>query len=365
LDSSGNVIVTGTSSDVSGARDYATIAYSNGGFPLWTNRYSGPGSADDAALAVAVDSSDNVIVTGYSPGSGSGNDYATIKYSSTGAALWTNRYNGPANGDDQAFAVAVDTSDNVIVTGFSHGGATDYDYLTIKYSSMGVALWTNRYNGPANGYDGAYAVAVDSSGNVVVTGGSHGGATGYDYSSIQYSSAGTALWTNRYNGPGNGADEARAVAVDGSGTVFVTGYSSSSGGPYDFATIAYSNSGAPLWTNRYNGPGNGYDYPLTSRSLAVAGNGSVVVVGQLHSGQHDEYATVKYVTVPRLDIRRTTTNTVAVSWPSPSSDFQLQQNTNIAGTNWTLTAAPSDDGTNKTFIVSPPIGNRFYRLLYQ
>ena len=65
--------------------------------PLWTNRYNGPGNAADYAYAVAVDGSNNVIVTGTSARSGSGDDYATIKYSSDGVALWTNRYNGQAN----------------------------------------------------------------------------------------------------------------------------------------------------------------------------------------------------------------------------------------------------------------------------
>ena len=138
--------------------------------PLWTNRYNGPGNGDDAASAVAVDGSNNVIVTGYSTGSGSAYDYATIKYSSAGVPLWTNRYNGPGNGDDDACAVAVDGSNNVIVTGYSTGSGSAYDYATIKYSSAGVPLWTNRYNGPGNGDDDAHAVAVDGSNNVIVTG---------------------------------------------------------------------------------------------------------------------------------------------------------------------------------------------------
>ncbi|HEX5220922.1 MAG TPA: SBBP repeat-containing protein, partial [Verrucomicrobiae bacterium] len=365
LDSTGNVIVTGYSIDSISAGDYLTIKYSNGGFPLWTNQYSGAGAFDDYAQAVAVDSSGNVIVTGYVTSSAGDYDYATIKCSSSGVPLWTNRYHGPGNDNDQAYAVVVDHSDNVIVTGSSHGDAADYDFLTIKYSSVGVALWTNRYNGPANGYDQAWSVAVDKSDNVIVTGGVSSEATGYDYVTIKYSSAGVALWTNRYNGPGNDYDDAYAVAVDGDDTVFVTGYSYSSAVSGDFATIAYSSTGAPLWTNHYNGPGNGEDYPSTSRSLAVVGTGSVVVAGQSRRGQHSEYATVKYVTAPRLDIRRTATNTVAVSWPSPSSGFQLRQNTNLAGTNWTTTSAPSDDGTNKTFLVNPPNGSRFYRLFYQ
>ena len=41
---------------------------------------TGRGTADDTPNAVAVDRSGNVIVTGYSTGSGSGYDFATIKY---------------------------------------------------------------------------------------------------------------------------------------------------------------------------------------------------------------------------------------------------------------------------------------------
>lgn len=68
---------------------------------------------------------------------------------------------------------------------------------------------------------------------------------------------------------------------------------------------------------------------------------------------------------PTLTITRTTTNTVAVSWPSPSTAWVLQQNTNnVSSVNWSnVTATIQDDGTTKTLIVNPPTGNRFYRLL--
>jgi len=69
---------------------------------------------------------------------------------------------------------------------------------------------------------------------------------------------------------------------------------------------------------------------------------------------------------PLLSIVLTATNTALISWPSSSTGFTLQQNTNSVGSpNWSnVTATPSDNGTIKYIIVNPPAGNRFYRLKY-
>jgi len=68
-------------------------------------------------------------------------------------------------------------------------------------------------------------------------------------------------------------------------------------------------------------------------------------------------------TGPSLTIFRSTTNTAVVLWPSPSTGFGLQQNTNsISSLNWSNVTAINDNGTNKFIIVNPPTGHRFYRL---
>ena len=144
---------------------------------------------------------------------------------------WVRRYNGPSGtGGDYASAMAVDGAGNVYVTGRSSNGA-NYDYATVKYNAAGDTLWVRRYNGPGNGADYAYAIKVDSTGNVYITGQSSGGAapgTGNDYATIKYNTAGDTLWVRRYNGPlGTGADVASAMAVDGAGNVYVTGNSNS------------------------------------------------------------------------------------------------------------------------------------------
>lgn len=68
---------------------------------------------------------------------------------------------------------------------------------------------------------------------------------------------------------------------------------------------------------------------------------------------------------PSLTILLTTTNTAVVSWPSPSTGFALQQSPGLATPTWTAPLEPvSDDGTNRFIIVTPPSGNRFYRLFH-
>jgi uncharacterized delta-60 repeat protein len=416
VDGSNNVVVTGYSTGTGGNYDYATIKYSSAGVPLWTNRYNGPENSDDYARAVAVDGSNNVIVTGYSYSSGGASsfNYVIIKYSSAGMPLWTNRYNGPGYSfsDDRAEAVAVDGDNNVIVTGFSL-----YDYATIKYSSAGVPLWTNRYAGPANSLDYAYAVAVDGDNNVIVTGSCSDGGDADDYTTVKYSSAGVPLWTNRYDGPASFYDDAcavkvdsdnnvivtgtsdgsyfgyatikyssagvplwtnrynglldadaYAVAVDSDNNVIVTGTSSSSGGDtYDYATVAYSSVGMPLWTNRYNGPGNSYDYAM---AMAVDHSNNVIVTGSSYGiGGNYDYATIKYSSagVPLLSITRTAANTVIVSWPAPAEGWVLEYTNTLMGVSGAWPQMPPPYQTNETtiwatFTNMPATDSQFYRL---
>ncbi|MCI0746430.1 MAG: SBBP repeat-containing protein [Verrucomicrobia subdivision 3 bacterium] len=278
-DPAGNVVVAGSTDDGFTGPDILIIKYSATGVSLWTNRYNGPGDREDHVSDMAVDSSGNVFVAGWSVGIDANCDYATIKYSATGVALWTNSYNGTANTNDQAFAVAVDNNGNVFVTGRSPGTAGNWEYATLAYSGAGVPLWTNRS-------DGDFAlnrVTVDGSGNVFVTGSLYA-----DYTTIAYSGAGVALWTNRYDGAANADDVATALAVDNNGNVFVTGYSLR-----DYTTVAYSATGVPFWTNRYDGPyGDDRAY-----AVAVGSSGNVFVTGFTAvsgvAGSSD-YATIAY-----------------------------------------------------------------------
>ncbi len=73
------------------------------------------------------------------------------------------------------------------MTGYSHGGVTDYDYATLKYdSATGNQIWLMRYDG-GYGFDRANAIALDAAGNVYVTGQSDDIISFMDYATIKYS----------------------------------------------------------------------------------------------------------------------------------------------------------------------------------
>src|SRR5215831_13397247 len=258
----------------------------------WVARYNGPLNAVDMSFALAVDGSGNVYVTGRSQGAGTDYDYATVKYNASGQQVWIARYSGPYR--DLANAIAVDGSGNVYVTGQSEPvfGSNIYDYVTIKYDASGAEQWVAHYNGPGNDDDVASAIAVDGSGNVYVTGRSQGAGADYDYATVKYNASGTEEWVARYDGPGNAFDFAAAIAVDGGANVYVTGQSV---GPaplnsVDYATIKYNASGTEQWVARYDGPDNSADF---ATGIALDGSGNVYVTGGSTSGAYD-YATIKY-----------------------------------------------------------------------
>jgi uncharacterized delta-60 repeat protein len=260
----------------------------------WAKTYNGPGNGIDIAFSVVVDDLGNVYVAGNSPGDTSANDITTVKYDSSGQQQWVQRYNGPGNSDDGTNgtnAIAVDSSGNVYVAGWS-AGTENTDYVVIKYNSNGDQQWAQRYNGPGNGYDAPYGIALDSSGNVYVTGTSTGDGTGSDYTTVKFDNNGQQQWAKNYNGSGNGYDAGQALAVDESGNVYVTGVSTAQNGLSDCVTIKYDTNGNQQWAKVYDGPANGTDY---GNSVAVDGSGNVYVTGSSTGSTTDrDYLTIKY-----------------------------------------------------------------------
>ncbi len=243
VDSSGNIYVAGYTAGAldgetnSGSDDIYLTKYNSAGTRQWTRLAGTTGSDQSGWGAVAVDGSGNSYVTGYTSGNldgetnAGGSDAVLIKYNSAGTKQWT-RLLGTA-GSDSAWAVAVDGSGNIYISGFTDGnlgGETNSggtDAFLAKYNSAGTLQWTRLLGNATLTY--SYAVAVAGSGNIYISGMTRGSLDGETNAGIQdifiakYNTSGTRQWTRMLGS--TVFDYCYGVAVDGTENVYAAGQS--------------------------------------------------------------------------------------------------------------------------------------------
>ncbi|KXK56795.1 MAG: PKD repeat protein [Chlorobi bacterium OLB5] len=176
VDNTENVYVTGSSF----FGKILTIKYDINGNQLWEKIYDGPGVGTDRPSDLKINSLGNIVITGLSTGIGTGGDFVTILYNTSGDSLWVKTYNGIGNGGDIAFSLKIDNLNNIYITGGSLGNFSDYDFVTIKYNLEGIQQWLMRYPNEVGGGGISYNVMVDNQKNLYITGlGNSSGINGY------------------------------------------------------------------------------------------------------------------------------------------------------------------------------------------
>jgi hypothetical protein len=201
------------------------------------------------------------------------------------------RYNGPANGNDEAYDLTVDHTGNVFVTGLSaDNGILDRDFCTIKYHPDGDIAWVRRYNGPSNGNEEARALALDGVGNVSVTGGSWWGGGQSDYATAKYDADGNELWVRRYWSDDSSYDVTTDIGVDNSGNVIVTGISGFPEVWSNWTTLKYNSSGDTMWVKQRI-----CSEDCMPVALSVDSSGNVVVTGIEGNETNMDCITIRYI----------------------------------------------------------------------
>ncbi len=230
-------------------------------------------TADDFGYAIALDSSGNIYITGYA--FSNTKTIPILKFDPNGNLLWQKVW-GALSNSENGYGIAVDSSGNVYVTGsaYVYGGGS-LDLILLKLDSNGNLLWQRSWGGTSS--DEGYGVAVDSSGSVYVTGytGSFG-FTGFAAILLKFSSAGNLLWEKTWGGT---YEAGQSVAVDPSGNVYVAGYTNHFGaGNYDMLILKFDGSSGLLWSRTWGGPGNDQAF-----NVAIDPVGNIYVAGQTNS----------------------------------------------------------------------------------
>jgi uncharacterized delta-60 repeat protein len=288
VDDSGNAYVAGAGQGIGTGFDFFLVKYDPDGYPLWEARYDGCGGYD-RVRALAVHPAGGAVITGESESAGADYDYATIRCSAAGVVLWTARYDGPGNGRDLPAALVLDGQGNIYVTGSSAGSGTLQDWATLKYDSQGQLQWAARFNSADDADDDAVDLAVDDAGNVYVAGIGEGYGTRQDITVVKYNPQGQELWSDHYNGPGGADDVPNAVRITADGDILVTGRSWSAETLYDFTVIRYTPQGMRIWLERFNGP-QGYDWP---NGTVVDANDNIYMTGFTNGPHAADYFTIK------------------------------------------------------------------------
>ena len=246
------------------------LKYAPDGAVVWDATFGD--SITQKAASLAVDSADNVILFGRFIGSmdfggagtldsssGGAYDLFVAKLTSDGVPIWAQRFG--SSDSENAFDVAVDASDSVLLTGsfqgtvdFGTGPMTapnpDSEFL-VKLSSGGTPTWAKQWNG----YQSQYAVAADGDLNVVVTGWFSGTVdfggpdlTGGSMYCLKLDANGDHLWSKSYGEAGSLSAAPYALAVDGDNHILVGGWAA---GGIDLGTGPLPGVGEEIFVAKY------------------------------------------------------------------------------------------------------------------
>ncbi|HZF50800.1 MAG TPA: SBBP repeat-containing protein [Polyangiaceae bacterium] len=289
-----------------GAHDIFIVKYDPNGNDLWAKRF---GDGDDEwGGSIAIDGAGNVFVTGVCNGTINFGDafklcdyrgIFVVKLAPSGEYVWSKVFKATAQ--SSAFDIAADSSGNVVLTGelqgsINFGGgmltsAGNTDIFVVKLNALGEHVWSQLF-GDATSQSGE-SVAVDSVGNVLVTGGFDGytnfgsgplvSAGSHDVFVAKLSSSGLHVWSRSF-----GADDydwGRDVAVDATGNVLLTGRFQGAvdfgGGPLqsaggtDIYVAKLTAAGDTVWSRSFGTASSDH-----AHSIASDGDGNVVIAGE-------------------------------------------------------------------------------------
>jgi hypothetical protein len=290
---------------------------------FWSTFYGG--NSNEHGISTAVDSFNNVYVTGitlssnfpvsvnaFQPLNSGDFDAFVIKFSPSGQRLWATYFGGSAY--DEGRNICIDKNGDIVIIGitnstnlpvtngsFQYNNAGNYDMFAAKFNNTGQRIWATYCGGANNDY--GYGIKTDINNNVFITGFSNSGnfpvtpdafqltnGGGDDCFIIKFNSAGQRVWATYYGGSLN--DDADAVTIDNAGNILLTGatyspnfpvtagsFQAFNAGNSDAFIIKFNNNGLRIWASYYGGTSDDFGFG----GIVTDNNNSIIFSGRTSS----------------------------------------------------------------------------------
>lgn len=290
VDGSGNVYIAGVTSSLSTLTDALVLKYDQNGVLKWVNREDVSNGGEDGAVKIDCSGGKITVIGGTKFDAGNW-QYLALTYNTSGSLIDT--YTGNSNGTDfeKVADMVLDDQGNIYITGSTETSTQGYNMYTVKLDDELNVLWDRSYNFASSGDDKAYGICLDNSDNVIITGYSTLTVGNTQYTTVKYSNSGTLLWDKGYD-VSTTSDTAKVVTSDSDGNIYVAG-TFYNGSNQDIKTVKYDPSGNRIWEINYNGVYNGDDYLL---DMTFNGD-AVIMISQTATSSGFEYDAVKYAQI--------------------------------------------------------------------
>ena len=245
IDSEDNFYITGATQSfkIDGDWDIFISKYNRSLNLIWSKVIPGHGKSN-YGHDLAIDDNNYLYLVGNNVSNPYGSDTFDVfmaKYNSAGVQVW-NRTWGTSN-DEEAYSIALDSQNNIYISGIigPPGLGSDTNVSLVKFNNFGNEIWNVTWDrGPSDNFDAGYEISIDSRDFIYISGTTESGPSELNSTLFKYDSSGNLIWMEEWGG--GSWDIGYDVYIDETlDNIYLTGYTSSfsSGGDADIFLLKY------------------------------------------------------------------------------------------------------------------------------
>lgn len=242
-------------------------------------------------LQIGLDSANNIYSGGFYSNASSGEVGTVFKVSPVSALQWQRSLTDvqtAANQETIMWGTAVDSSGNVYLSGQNKNSSNRLIANVTKHDTTGSIQWQRHLTGPAGAslsFDGANGVSLDTSGDVYLTGFFKNTTADFGQNAFvaKYNSSGSIQWQRQLVGPLSGYfqfENGQAIDLDSSNNVFVAGLGRNSSYGIDAFLAKYNSSGTIQWQRQFYDANSAADRNSAAYGVRADSAGNPYIVGQ-------------------------------------------------------------------------------------